>query len=122
MSAAIPGFFDGTMISYGKLPQHSVSDLGVALILIAGAFTYPASWPMRLAGIGLGFVAIQAYWRCFWVYTQKDCDGNCPIAVEARKFTRSTMYFNSLEVNLIGLGYQLGFLLLPTLVPTLMWL
>ena len=71
VSAAILVFSDGSVISYGKVLQHSVSGLGVsieagcngieaALILTAAVLAYPASWPMRLAGIGLGFVAIQA--------------------------------------------------------------
>ena len=71
MSAAILAVFDGTVISYGKVLQHSVSGLGVsieagcngieaALILTAAVLAYPASWPMRLAGIGFGFLAIQA--------------------------------------------------------------
>ena len=71
MSAAILTVFDDTVISYGKVLQHSVSGLGVsieagcngieaALILTAAVLAYPATWPMRLAGIGLGFLAIQA--------------------------------------------------------------
>ena len=71
MSASILIFLDGTVISYGKVLQHSVSGLGVsieagcngieaALILTAAVLAYPASWPLRLFGIVLGFVAIQA--------------------------------------------------------------
>ena len=71
MSASILIFFDGTVISYGKVLQHSISGLGVsieagcngieaALILAAAVIAYPASWPLRLVGIVLGFVAIQA--------------------------------------------------------------
>lgn len=71
ISAALLVFFDGNVISYGKVLQHSVSGVGVSieagcngieacLILTAAILAYPASWQMRLAGIGLGFLAIQA--------------------------------------------------------------
>ncbi len=71
ISALVLGFFDSTVISYGKVLQNSVTGHGVAieagcngieasLILIAAVLAYPASWSLRLAGIGLGFVAIQA--------------------------------------------------------------
>lgn len=71
VSAAVLGFFDGSVIAYGKVLQHSVTGVGVSieagcngieacLILIAAVLAYPASWPMRLAGIALGFLAIQA--------------------------------------------------------------
>ena len=71
MSASLLVFFDDKVISYGKVLQHLDSGLGVsieagcngieaALILTAAVLAYPASWPIRLAGIALGFVAIQA--------------------------------------------------------------
>jgi hypothetical protein len=44
------------------------------------------------------------------------------IAVQSGAYTRSTTYFTEWSVNLIGLGYQIGFLLLPTLIPMLMWM
>ncbi len=62
----------------------------------------------------VGLLPFQAWGVCFaWLI---------PIAVQSGQFTRSTTYFTQWDVNLIGLGYQLGFLLLPTLVPMLMWL
>lgn len=71
ISAVVLGFFDSSVISYGKVLQNSVTGHGVSieagcngieasLILIAAVLAYPASWRLRLAGIGVGFVAIQA--------------------------------------------------------------
>lgn len=70
VSAAILSFFDSSVIAYGKVLQHSSTGQGVSieagcngieacLILIAAVLAYPASWSMRLVGIGLGFLAIQ---------------------------------------------------------------
>lgn len=70
VSAALLVFFDGNVISYGKVLQHSITGVGVSieagcngieacLILTAAVLAYPASWQMRMTGIGLGFVAIQ---------------------------------------------------------------
>jgi exosortase H (IPTLxxWG-CTERM-specific) len=71
ISAGLLVFFDSSVISYGKVLQNSVTGHGVSieagcngieasLILIAAVLAYPASWRLRLAGIGVGFVAIQA--------------------------------------------------------------
>lgn len=70
-SATILVFFDGTVVSYGKVLQNSVTGAGVSieagcngveacLILVAAVLAYPASWSMRLSGVGLGLLAIQA--------------------------------------------------------------
>jgi len=70
VSAALLVFFDGNVISYGKVLQHSITGVGVSieagcngieafLIFTAAVLAYPASWQMRMMGIGLGFVAIQ---------------------------------------------------------------
>jgi hypothetical protein len=56
----------------------------------------------------------QAWGVCFAWLVQ--------VGVQHGPQTRSTTYFGELAMNLIGLGYQIGFLLLPTLVPMLMWL
>jgi exosortase H (IPTLxxWG-CTERM-specific) len=69
--AAVLVYFDSTVISYGKVLQHAGTGLGVSieagcngveacLILIAALLAYPASWRLRVAGIVIGFVAIQA--------------------------------------------------------------
>jgi exosortase H (IPTLxxWG-CTERM-specific) len=71
VSAVIVSFFDDSVIAYGKVLQHAASGQGVSieagcngveacLLLAAGVLAYPASWPMRLAGIALGFLAIQS--------------------------------------------------------------
>lgn len=71
ISAAILVYFDGAVISYGKVLQNSVTGVGVAieagcngieacLILTAAVLAYPASWQMRVTGVALGLVAIQA--------------------------------------------------------------
>lgn len=71
ISATVLIFFDSTVISYGKVLQNSVTGQGVSieagcngieasLILFAAVLAYPASWSMRLAGLVVGFVAIQA--------------------------------------------------------------
>jgi exosortase H (IPTLxxWG-CTERM-specific) len=69
-SAVLLRFFDPAVIAYGKVLQHANTGLGVSieagcngieacLILTAAILAYPASWTMRLAGVVLGFVAIQ---------------------------------------------------------------
>lgn len=70
ISAALVGIFDPNVISYGKVLQHSASGVGVSIeagcngieaciILTAAMLAYPASLRLKLAGIMLGFVAIQ---------------------------------------------------------------
>ncbi len=69
-SALTIGFFDPSVLAYGKVLQHSVSGTGVSieagcngveacLILTAAILAYPASWRLRAMGIVLGFFAIQ---------------------------------------------------------------
>jgi exosortase H (IPTLxxWG-CTERM-specific) len=69
-SAVLLRFFDPAVLAYGKVLQHANTGLGVSieagcngieacLILTAAILAYPASWTMRLAGVVLGFVAIQ---------------------------------------------------------------
>ena len=71
ISAWVVGVFDPEVISYGKVLQHSVSGIGVSIepgcngieaciILTAAVLAYPSDWKMKLAGVVLGFVAIQA--------------------------------------------------------------
>ena len=43
-------------------------------------------------------------------------------AVASGEQTRGPTRFGPWETNLIALGYQCGFLILPTLVPVLLWL
>jgi hypothetical protein len=44
------------------------------------------------------------------------------VAVVAGGQTRAQTHFSALEANLIAVGYQFGFLILPTLVPVVIWL
>lgn len=71
ISAAIIRAYQPDVISYGKVIQDALTGNGVSIeagcngveacvILIAGVLAYPASWRLRLAGIALGIVAIQA--------------------------------------------------------------
>lgn len=71
ISAWLVGIFDPQVISYGKVLQHGSTGVGVSIeagcngieaciILIAGVLAYPAPWRMKLAGIVLGIIAIQA--------------------------------------------------------------
>lgn len=69
-------------------------------------------WKLPLCALGL--LPFQAWGVCFAWLLQ--------VAVQSGPYTRSTTYFTDWDVNLIGLGNQIGFLLLPTLVPMLMWL
>ena len=71
VSAVLLGLFDSTVMAYGKVLQNATTGQGVSieagcngieacLILFAAVLAYPASWLMRLVGVVLGFVAIQA--------------------------------------------------------------
>lgn len=62
--------FDGTTISNGKLIQNADGSFIVSIergcngveaviILLSAILAFPAPWKHKLAGIGLGFVAIQ---------------------------------------------------------------
>ena len=69
-------------------------------------------WKIPLGTVIL--LPFQAWGICFTWLLQ--------IAVQAGEATRTQTRFDALDVNLIGAGYQLGFLLLPTLAPVLIWL
>lgn len=71
ISALILELFDPNVISYGKVLQHRLSGIGVSieagcngieacLLLTAAILAYTASWRLKIAGILLGFVAIQS--------------------------------------------------------------
>jgi hypothetical protein len=69
-------------------------------------------WKLPVCAVGL--LPFQAWGVCFAWLLQ--------VAVQSGPHTRAMTYFTDWDVNLIGLGNQIGFLLLPTLVPMLMWL
>lgn len=91
--------------------------------------TYCYGTPLLVALL-LAARARQLWWKvptCALVLLPFQAWGVCfawlvPIAVEFGQHTRATTYFSPTTVNLIGLGYQLGFLLFPTLVPMLLWM
>ena len=70
-SAAIVHMFDPPVISQGRVLQSATTGFGVsiepgcngieaAVVLIAAIVAFPSSWKMKLWGIGLGFIAVQA--------------------------------------------------------------
>lgn len=70
-SAAVVHFFDPTVISYGRVLQSAQTGFGVSIepgcngveatiVLVAAMLAFPSSWKMKLWGIGLGFIAVQA--------------------------------------------------------------
>jgi exosortase H (IPTLxxWG-CTERM-specific) len=67
----IVGMFDPHAIAYGKILQSTTSDFAISIergcngveaviILVSAMLAFPAPWKHKLAGIGIGFVAIQA--------------------------------------------------------------
>lgn len=97
-------------------PEVSVLSYCYGLPLLLALFLASRAknlwWKFPLCAVAL--VPFQAWGVCFgWLV---------PIAVQSGQFTRSTTYFTALHQNLFGLGYQIGFLLLPTLVPMLLWI
>jgi exosortase H (IPTLxxWG-CTERM-specific) len=70
-SAFLVQAVDANVVSYGKVLQNAKTGMGVSieagcngveacLILLAALTAYPARWRYKLAGIGIGFLAIQA--------------------------------------------------------------
>ena len=70
ISAAIASFFDPNVLSEGKVMRDAITGNGVSieagcngveavLLLSAAVLAYPSSWKLKVAGIGLGFLAIQ---------------------------------------------------------------
>ncbi|MDD2925648.1 exosortase H-associated membrane protein [Rhodoferax sp.] len=97
-------------------PEVSVLTFCYGLPLLLALFLAARAkglwWKMPVCAIGL--LPFQAWGVCFAWLVQ--------VAVQSGPYTRTTTYFTEWDTNLIGLGYQLGFLLWPTLVPMLMWL
>lgn len=67
----IVGIFDPHAIAHGKILQSTTSGFAISIergcngveaviILISAMLAFPASWKHKLAGIGIGFLAIQA--------------------------------------------------------------
>lgn len=84
--------------------------LFVALLLAARA--RGLWWKLPLGAVVL--LPFQTWGVCFgWLVD---------IAIHMRDLTLATTRFSDFETNLIGIGYQLGYLLLPVLAPLLLWL
>ena len=71
-------------------------------------------WWWKLPAGLLALVPFQAWGIC--------CTWLLQVAVVAGEQTRDQTRFGPWETNLIAAGYQFGFLILPTLVPVLLWL
>ena len=130
-----PGWVSGSELSgisqtlLTRLTVPSVSGQIAELTFEVSVLTYCYGLPLLLAlflavrakGLwwkfpvcAVGLLPFQAWGVCFAWLLQ--------VAVQSGPNTRSITYFTDWDVNLIGLGNQIGFLLLPTLVPMLMWL
>lgn len=70
-SSFIVHLIDPTVISYGKVLQSAKTGFGVSIeagcngveasiVMIAAMLAFPSSLKMKLWGIGLGFIAVQA--------------------------------------------------------------
>ena len=71
VSAGIVHLIDPSVISYGRVLQSAKTGFGVSteagcngveatIVLVAAMLAFPSSWKMKLWGIGLGFIAVQA--------------------------------------------------------------
>lgn len=71
VSASIVHLIDPSVISYGRVLQSAKTGFGVSIeagcngveatiVLVAAMLAFPSSWRMKLWGIGLGFIAVQA--------------------------------------------------------------
>jgi exosortase H (IPTLxxWG-CTERM-specific) len=71
VSVWLVDLFDPHVIAYGKVLQSTSNGFAISIergcngveaviILLAAMLAFPAPWKHRLAGIGVGFVAIQA--------------------------------------------------------------
>ena len=70
VSVWLVGMFDPHAIAYGKILQSTSNNFAISIergcngveaviILVSAMLAFPASWKHKLAGIGIGFVAIQ---------------------------------------------------------------
>ena len=94
---------NGLVYAYG-------APLLAALLLAART----RGWWWKLPAGLLALVPFQAWGICFTWLLQ--------VAVVAGEQTRDQTRFGPWVTNLIAAGYQFGFLILPTLVPVLLWL
>ncbi len=77
-----------------------------------------ASWPARLATkLAWGAAALLPFQVCSVVFTWWK-----QIAISSGPVLASQIQVGEFGRNLIGLGYQFGTLVLPTLIPVVLWL
>jgi exosortase H (IPTLxxWG-CTERM-specific) len=71
VSVWIVSLFDAHAVAYGKILQSTTTGFAISIergcngveaviILVSAMLAFPAPWKNRLAGIALGFIAIQA--------------------------------------------------------------
>lgn len=102
----------GATVSVRANPLAYAYGLPLLVALLAAARAQGWWWKVPLAALVL--VPFQAWGVCFAWLVQ--------IAVHIGEMTRGVTGFSALQVNVIAIGYQLGYLLLPTLMPMLLWL
>lgn len=97
-------------------PEANVLTYAYGMPLLAALFLAVRSkglwWKIPLGTAAL--LPFQAWGVCFTWLLQ--------IGVQAAEATQTQTRFDAFDTNLIAAGYQLGFLLLPTLAPILIWL
>ncbi|MBV8618544.1 MAG: hypothetical protein JOY84_06770 [Curvibacter sp.] len=97
-------------------PEANVLTYAYGMPLLAALFLAVRSkglwWKIPLGTVAL--LPFQAWGVCFTWLLQ--------IGVRAAEATQAQTRFDAFDTNLIAAGYQLGFLLLPTLAPILIWL
>jgi exosortase H (IPTLxxWG-CTERM-specific) len=70
ISASIVQLFDGHVLAHGKVLQSASNGFAVSIeagcngieatiVLVAAVLAFPASWQRKLAGLGIGIVAVQ---------------------------------------------------------------
>ena len=97
-------------------PEANVLTYAYGIPLLAALFlaVRAKGWWWKIPAGAVALLPFQAWGVCFTWLLQ--------VAVQAGEATRSQTRFDAFDVNLIGAAYQIGFLLLPTLAPILIWL
>lgn len=80
--------------------------------LLVGARARGLWWKLPVSALAL--LPFQVWGVCFSWLVQ--------VAVHANQLMTSQARFSDFQLNAYGLGYQLGFLIFPTLIPVLLWL
>lgn len=97
-------------------PEANVLTYAYGIPLLAALFlaVRAKGWWWKIPLGSLGLVPFQAWGVCFTWLMQ--------VAIQAGEATRSQTRFDTFDASVIGAAYQIGFLLLPTLAPILIWL